>query len=41
MFCYVMIIELWLLAWNMNLVKRFDIDLAISWLWVQVLENLY
>jgi len=26
---------------NYELVKWFDIDLVIAWLWVQALENLY
>ena len=39
MFLYIMIIELWFLAREYELVKWFDIDLVITWLWVQTLEN--
>ena len=39
MFLYIMIIELWFLARKYELVKWFDIDLVITWLWVQTLKN--
>jgi len=39
MILYIMIIELWFLVRKYELVKWFDIDLVITWLWVQTLEN--